>query len=335
MFHPRPARGPGATRQPRRQGFRPLGDVSIPARPAGRALLGSLQQALLDAMFQSPPGRGPGATRQPRRQGFRPLGDVSIPARPAGRALLSATETKRDHGPVSIPRPARGPGATRICHRNRNSRLVLFQSPPGPRAGRYLDAAVRMARLHVDAVSIPARPRRAALLAGHSRRRADDGVSIPARPAGRALRGSFTPSPTARASFNPRPARGPGATLTCSGNSVERVPVSIPARPRAGRYTDREAEIEAVLRKFQSPPGPRAGRYGDHDGESLKLILVSIPARPAGRALRGGGGGSSSVRRVSIPAPPAGRALRLNVVVAGAEVAVFQSPPGPRAGALR
>ena len=58
--------------------------------------------------------------------------------------------------------------------------------------------------------------------------------------------------------FNPRPARGPGATRCERGTRCD---------------------------WFQSAPGPRAGRYGiaPHRCRSLD---VSIRARPEGRALR-------------------------------------------------
>ena len=68
------------------------------------------------------------------------------------------------------------------------------------------------------------------------------------------------------------------------------------------------------LQAFQSPPGPQAGRYPpwiQFDRALSTAVDVSIPARPAGRALR------QMVDElpdwwayvVSIPARPAGRAL--------------------------
>ena len=94
---------------------------------------------------------------------------------------------------------------------------------------------------------------------------------------------SCRPTTTRRCtSFNPRPARGPGAA-----------PSPVP--------------IACSFSKFQSSPGPRAGRCRLALLDSAILDIVSILARPEGRAL-------------------------LAVVAVSQDQTLFQSSPGPRAG---
>ena len=57
-----------------------------------------------------------------------------------------------------------------------------------------------------------------------------------------------------------------------------------PPGPQAGA-TQHDPAVKGYFDAFQSPPGPQAGRYKDHNGTDLITLQVSIPARPAGRAL--------------------------------------------------
>ena len=60
---------------------------------------------------------------------------------------------------------------------------------------------------------------------------------------------------------------------------------------------------------FQSSPAPKGGRYVPGAGGGFKRIVVSILARPEGRALPGLIGGTLKGLAVSILARPEGRAL--------------------------
>ena len=83
-------------------------------------------------------------------------------------------------------------------------------------------------------------------------------VSILARPEGRALPLVIAQHQSLASSFNPRPPRRTGATLT----------------------TPKQSPPD----EFQSSPAPKDGRYGVH-GYELSWCIVSILARPEGRAL--------------------------------------------------
>ena len=80
-----------------------------------------------------------------------------------------------------------------------------------------------------------------------------------------------------------------------------------PPGPQAGRYRD-ALDIMTVDAEFQSPPGPQAGRYPILLEHLDTGRVVSIPARPAGRAL------------LKAKQPP------------WLALSAFQSPPGPQAG---
>ena len=234
-FNPRPARGPGAAsvevtgtvtvghwvsilaRPAGRALHRPTvrhqhrkRRVSILARPAGRALPARVvpnpRAATTVSILARPAGRALPPTRTPL------LGHVvavSILARPAGRALPSASCRAPSSAPKFQSSP--GPRAGRCLVRSARRRhpAAKFQSSPGPRAGRC--PVPHPKTPSTTRVSILARPAGRALLDDGRRVLAGHAVSILARPAGRALPPS-SPAPASRASsFNPRPARGPGA----------------------------------------------------------------------------------------------------------------------------
>ena len=148
-------------------------------------------------------------------------------------------------------------------------------------------------------------------------------------------------------SFNPRPARRPGATrdlaldARTSHASLRRFQSS--PGPQAGRYQRamaahlgcnragfnprparrpgatwnspiRISAVRQAFGAFQSSPGPQAGRYSDaevRDGFKAGVVSVSILARPAGRALQVIAAIDlvQPPLEVSILARPAGRAL--------------------------
>ena len=153
--------GPQAGRYiPSRRGIRGDGQVSILARPAGRALQCDLYKGRKSiACFNPRPARRPGATsrRSCRLQSTTLF--QSSPGPQAGRYRRTvcvspgSTLFQSSPGPQAgrysrhcrcgpgrqcgfNPRPARRPGATWEYWRVR-SRSVSFQSSPGPQAGRY------------------------------------------------------------------------------------------------------------------------------------------------------------------------------------------------------
>ena len=163
---------------------------------------------------------------------------------------------------------------------------IQFQSSPGPKAGRSRVRRRRAVLRHV--------------------------VSILARPEGRALRGYAVGAIVAPAGFNPRPARRPGAPLPAVRTPHVVAHVSILARPEgralpgsasrasgtARRFNPRPARRPGApplvrlgsspnTSSFQSSPGPKAGRSDPTEiTPALAFLVVSILARPEGRALR-------------------------------------------------
>ena len=287
-FNPRPARRPGATchahsgwhQQPsrfqsspspkagrylagQRRGVGLLPQVSILAQPEGRAL----------------PRLGARERRHPR---------VSILAQPEGRALRAEFGRQRpQERRVSILAQPEG-RALRAARPNSARTRSSFQSSPSPKAGRYPHAAAGDAAAVAVAVSILAQPEGRALptppFGGVQHR----GVSILAQPEGRALppasagaagaadRFQSSPSPKAGRyarrsssksrcwrSFNPRPARRPGATRGgILGVRAERVAFQSSPSPKAGRY-DAEPHLRRHRRlRFNPRPARRPGATG-------------------------------------------------------------------------
>ncbi len=139
------------------------------------------------------------------------------------------------------------------------TRLKVFQSSPAPKGGRYT-ALVRQPRTVTLFQSSPA-PKGGRYLVLFGVYRYGKNVSILARPEGRALHNRRVLYAAGATSFNPRPPRRAGAT------------------PLA-------AALASTLRVFQSSPAPKGGRYWKTAQCSLLEDLVSILARPEGRALR-------------------------------------------------
>ena len=205
---------------------------------------------------------------------------------------------------ISVSIRARPEGRAVRCARQCPARSSRFQSAPGPRAGRCL----MLAAVWLDRPGFNPRPARGpggAILA--ARKAAGLSVSIRARPEGRAV-------------------------LMHPDGRVKLPHVSIRARPegRAVRYTDED--IERLVREFQSAPGPRAGRCarpsrsrtsasrfnprparGPGGAPVLRrvaeVLVVSIRARPEGRAVRARPDEKREAKQVSIRARPEGRAV--------------------------
>ena len=159
-------------------------------------------------------------------------------------------------------------------------------------------------------------------------------VSILAQPEGRALHPS-PPTPRRRSSsFNPRPARRPGATRVAGIVEAKQGGFQSSPSPKAGRYRGAAAAAASTGSRFNPRPARRPGatcyerariaaaRYvsilAQPEGRALPPLLVSrgdhahkvsILAQPEGRALRQRGGHRRRLREVSILAQPEGRAL--------------------------
>ena len=163
----------------------------------------------------------------------------------------------------------------------------MFQSSPGPKAGRCTAAGWTQG---------------SAVL-----------VSILARPEGRALPNSHSKRRSPPRCFNPRPARRPGAASGAAlSPCLSRCFNPRPARrPGAARLTPRPTPTPAM---FQSSPGPKAGRCAPlRAGCQPDGLEVSILARPEGRALHVARNSASSMDTTRFNPRPArrpGAALR-------------------------
>ena len=139
---------------------------------------------------------------------------------------------------------------------------MTFQSSPRPRARRYMPV-IGIARLWRHPVSILAPPEGEALLKSDSQTsQVWDGFNPrPARGRG-ATRRPRRPGRAAPRRFNPRPARGRGATRPASCRTRAASPRfnPRPARGRGATATTTEG-VRRAFERFQSSPRPRARRY--------------------------------------------------------------------------
>ena len=111
-------------------------------------------------------------------------------------------------------------------------------------------------------------------------------VSILARPAGRALPAiGETISAVAALSFNPRPARRPGATWYNPLSPPRHRPVSILARPAGRALRVAHHPVGNYSEGFNPRPARRPGATPRLTERAGRSVPVSILARPAGRAL--------------------------------------------------
>jgi len=255
--------------------------VSIRARPIGRAM----------------PGRCGGRGRS---------GQVSIRARPIGRAMRRCGQAAAS-GVTFQSAPGRLAGR---CDRPlaRWSHLDGFNPRPADWPG---DAAAEAEERQRQAVSIRARPiGRAMLPSGVGLLHTKSFQSAPGRLAGRCGAATLTTASSSR--FNPRPADWPGdASLTHCGKFNGKLFQSAPGR-LAGRCWRRDFDNGIVV-AFQSAPGRLAGRCIARNCNPSRAGIVSIRARPIGRAMRPLRQCARSPDAVSIRARPIGRAMRTDV----------------------
>ncbi len=305
-FNPRPARGPGATSRPPTYGVGSWPFQSSPGPRAGRyhGALVDLHHRRAVSILARPEGRALPVSRSDHVHEDR---GVSILARPEGRALLGASRHCAPPDPCFNPRPARGPGATWPAMRASGYSRCCFNPRParGPgatprrwhrHAGRVVGVSIlarpegralpcpRQDRRQRQGVSILARPEGRALRPEDAERVCNHEVSILARPEGRALQDDGPEEPALLTRFNPRPARGPGATSASSWmRDLPRDDVSILARPE-GRALHAGAPSRITMHMFQSSPGPRAGRYvAPLTSPRYAVVFQSSPGPRAGR----------------------------------------------------
>ena len=202
------------------------------------------------------------------------------PARGPGATPAGLVSVRHDRERFN-PHPARGPGATaRFLSPLPSCRTVSILTRP---VGRVQLA--RRSLPHVLAVV----------------------VSILTRPVGRVQPIRPRPPTTVSTSFNPHPARGPGATVKRD-------------------YQD------AIVGEFQSSPGPWAGCNTRSVRRPDMRTRVSILTRPVGRVQLCRSQRRNPLVSVSILTRPVGRVQPALARPVCPTCSTFQSSPGPWAG---
>ncbi len=249
-------------------------NVSILARPEGRALPYSWDNQFISGLFQSSPvpkdGRydAPGAAvfnlyrfnpRPSRRTGATPnrspIAGTSSCFNPRPSRRTGATRDRRAGSEQTRsfnPRPSRRTGATDIDI-GEGKIGQEFQSSPVPKDGRY-HCSVRHDRASGE-VSILARPEGRALRPLALRRSRGQRVSILARPEGRALHMVFR--------------------AYVAVNEFQSSPV-----PKDGRYQD-QSEFSRFSHSFNPRPSRRTGATSP--GCFLNGLLICFNPRPSRR----------------------------------------------------
>ena len=130
------------------------------------------------------------------------------------------------------------------------------------------------------------------------------------------------------ASFNPHPARGPGAT-NMDPEDIARQAVSILTRPE-GRVQPINGDQPGKRTGFQSSPGPRAGCNHGSSSHHDRAARVSILTRPEGRVQPLDLENLKPSAEVSILTRPEGRVqpVRQVPLVAGIGVSILTRPEG-------
>ena len=252
-------------------------------------------------LFQSTPGLTVGRCRGVGVFGDD-VADVSIHARPHGRAMLR-----------------------RHCNHRRQHGVSIHARPHGRAMRRPRAAAVRLL-----AVSIHARPHgRAMLDEGSERDHAGrEFQSTPGLTVGRCARPRS--GYTATSAFQSTPGLTVGRCVTCLGCESNAAAFQSTPGLTVGRCHALGAAVVKVG-LFQSTPGLTVGRcvlerFVDSGGD-----LVSIHARPHGRAMRIGiSGASDSIMFQSTPGLTVGRCDGVGMV--RARLLEFQSTPGLTVG---
>ena len=278
--------------------------MSILARPEGRAPrpCGSTIDHPC-ARFNPRPTRRPGATRRcPADRRWRPV--VSKRAPPQGRA-------------------PQGNGLSRRAG-------LLFQSSPDPKAGRPPIATDHEAQRDEFLSSPDPKAGRHVLLAR-------DGTNVkmfqssPDPKAGQHMK-SVISNALGGPRFNPRPTRRPGATDTTPPELPTSTKFQSSPDPKAGRHM-RSGTASAACQGFQSSPDPKAG--AQHDDGMLRTMAASSGFNPRADPKAGRYAGpvedSQTGMVVSILARPEGRAYFLFAAAVTA-CKLFQSSPDPKAG---
>ncbi|CAH2030743.1 protein of unknown function [Trichlorobacter ammonificans] len=205
-------------------------DVSIHARPLGRALPACCWLFRSTFQFQSTPALWDGRFTSP---GVMPAMSCCFNPRPPFGTGASNQQRPRERQIVSFnPRPPFGTGASHAYFNKPYSYTVSiharplgralrvqvfvqvigqqFQSTPALWDGRF--SVLNDGLERKEMVSIHARPLGRALRENQGGRYSGKQVSIHARPLGRALRQHSYPAPQCSTGFNPRPPFGTGAS---------------------------------------------------------------------------------------------------------------------------
>ena len=285
-----------------------VGLVSILARPEGRALRPWRRRRATPATscFNPRPARRPGAALASPPQRLRLL-PVSILARPEGRALHEhPVDDPLVVAAVSILARPEGRALPRNESDDATACSSRFQSSPGPKAGRCISVLWRMITALVSFQSSPG-PK-----AGRCRGRGAGGAH-----------------PTD--GFNPRPARRPGAARPLGSIPVAAWMFQSSPGPKAGRCLVIVSGDGGETELFQSSPGPKAGRCQDRPVHEQPVQVVSILARPEGRALPGSASPRTTRTNCFNPRParrPGAAGVALGIRVVLMLVSILARPEG-------
>ena len=281
-FNPHPARGPGAAARGTLRCAPPRSFNPHPARGPGAAVR-NLSDAYDVTVFQSSPGPGAGCCSTETSSIACSSEFQSSPGPGAGCCMHQVVdEVISEIRFQSSP----GPGAG-VLHRRRNGadahpRPVSILTRPG---GRVLPFVTTIESPTLKPVSILTRPGGRVLLTGGGDGLADASAfqSSPGPGAG-CCRSSQAARTTRRTSFNPHPARGPGAAGTGPRRTWRPYRCFNPHPARGPGAAKRSSAAGRCCHGFNPHParGPGAARPRRHHRRPQR---VSILTRPGGRVL--------------------------------------------------